>query len=213
MSGFYSRVIFPRLMDVFMSGRTLGGWRQAALSDIRGRALEIGFGTGLNLPSYPVEVESLVAVDSNEGVEKIARRRIAASPLKVEYHTMSGEALPMEDGSFDSVVTTCALCSIPEVEKALSEARRVLKPGGVFFFLEHGRSDDEAARRWQRRLNPIQKIIGDGCHLDRDIEQLVKDSGLEIVRLEKFLMDDGLWLVPRTIKNLGQMYMGAAVKR
>lgn len=213
MSGFYSRVIFPRLMDVFMSGGTLGKWRTRALSGVRGRTLEIGFGTGLNLPYYPGGVDPLVAVDSNEGVERIARGRIAASSLKVEYHTLSGEALPMPDGSFDSVVTTCALCSIPDVGAALSEARRVLKPGGLFFFLEHGLSDDEAARRWQRRLNPIQKIIGDGCHLDRDIERLVKESGLKIVRLDKFLIDDGLRLIPGTIKRLGQMYMGAAVKK
>jgi len=210
--GFYSHAIFPWLMNAVMSGSAMARRRGEALAEVTGQTLEIGFGTGLSLPHYPPSVTKLTAIDANEGMEKYARRRITHSSLIVDYQTINGEALPMPDGAFDSVVSAYTLCSIAEVEKALKEARRVLKPGGRFFFLEHGLGDDEKTRKWQRRLTPLQKIIGDGCHLDRDIETLVKDSGLRIVSMKKFLMDKSSFL-PETVRKMGQMYMGVAVRQ
>lgn len=190
----------------------MGAHRRRALVGVSGETLEIGFGTGLNLPYYPDTVTKLMAIDANEGMRRFAMKRIRSAPLDVEFRTLDGEALPLKDETFDSVVSACTLCSIADVEKALGEARRVLKRGGKFFFLEHGLSDDIRTRKWQQRLNPAQKIIGDGCHLDRDIEGLVMESGLKIVKMEKFLLDGRLWLVPDTIRRIGQMFLGVAVK-
>ena len=212
MPGFYSRVVFPRLMDFVMSRPYFGPYRAAALADVEGEALEIGFGTGLNIPYYPGNTKALTAIDVNEGVMKIAMKRIESSAMKVEYRRLDGAKLPMDDETFDSVVSVCALCSIADVSSALQEASRVLRPGGRFFFLEHGLSDDPKARKWQHRLTPLQKIIADGCHLDRDIESLVAGSGLEISKMDKFIMSKSA-IIPRTIRHMGQMYLGVAVKR
>ncbi|MFE4106767.1 class I SAM-dependent methyltransferase [Almyronema epifaneia] len=183
--GFYSRVIFPRLLDWSMSGEAFAMHRQALLKEVTGNVLEIGFGTGLNLAYYPDAVQQLTIVDPNPGVNAIAQKRIQASSKQVQSYRVSGESLPMADETFDSVVSTWTLCSIPQVDQALAEVARVLKPGGRFFFVEHGLSPEGGVQAWQNRLTPVQKVIADGCHLNRPIQALVEQH-LKILKLDTF---------------------------
>ncbi|NEP18734.1 MAG: class I SAM-dependent methyltransferase [Leptolyngbya sp. SIO4C1] len=172
--GIYSQIIFPRLLDWTMSGEPMSAYRRELLKQATGRVLEIGFGTGLNLPYYPPAVKSLTVVDPNPGMNAIAAQRVQTSPIPVEIKQLSGEALPFASGSFDSVVSTWTLCSIPQAEQALQQIHRVLKPGGCFLFVEHGLSPESEISVWQDRLTPIQKRIADGCHLNRPMQALVE---------------------------------------
>lgn len=203
---FYSQVIFPRILDLSMSSLTLAKYRQEVLAEVEGEVLEIGFGTGLNLPHYPQAARKIVAVDPNPTMKRLAQKRIAASEIEVEFCQLSGEALPMEDNRFDSAVSTWTLCSIPKVEQALQEVYRVLKPGGRFFFVEHGLSPDRNVQVWQNRLNPIQKRIGDGCNLNRNMAQLIEEANLNFERLERRYLEN-------TPEFLGYCYQGVATKR
>jgi ubiquinone/menaquinone biosynthesis C-methylase UbiE len=169
----YYQFLLPRLLDWAMSDDTISHYRKELLSQVTGEVLEIGFGTGLNLPYYPPQIKKLTAIDANPGMNSLAQRRIQESGITVDHRVLNGESLPMEDNSFDSVVSTWTLCSIANVDKALQEIYRVLKPGGRFFFIEHGLSNNPKVQVWQHRLTPIQKVIADGCHLDRDIQQIV----------------------------------------
>jgi ubiquinone/menaquinone biosynthesis C-methylase UbiE len=202
--GFYSRVILPRLLDWSMSGPEMAQYRHQLLADVSGQVLEIGFGTGLNLAYYPEQVQQLTTIDINPGMNEIARRRIQASSIQVQHQILSSDRLPMADSTFDSVVSTWTLCSIANVQAALQEIHRVLKPGGKFFFVEHGLSPEPNIQTWQHRLTPIQKIIGDGCHLDRNIKALVEQV-FPTVCLEEFYEQS----VPKTF---GYFYKGTAQK-
>ncbi|MGB7442553.1 MAG: class I SAM-dependent methyltransferase [Coleofasciculaceae cyanobacterium] len=202
--GFYSQVIFPRFLDWAMSDPTLADYRQEVLAEVSGEVLEIGFGTGLNLSHYPKNIAKLTTIDANPGMSNLAKKRIEASPLKVENLVLNGESLPMADHSFDSVVSTWTLCSIAKVDQALAEISRVLKSGGKFFFIEHGLSKDPNIQVWQHRLTPLQKIWADGCHLDRNIKHLVENN-LEILKLEQFN-------IPSFPQILGYTYKGVAIK-
>ena len=201
----YRHHVFPWVLEVVMNQRVLRRLRREALSPAGGRILEIGFGTGINLGYYPEGTQTVVGVDSNPGVARMARRRAAAHGIEVEHHQLSAERLPFDAGSFDTVVSTFTLCSIPDVQRALAEVRRVLRPDGEFIFLEHGLSPDPPVARWQRRINPVWKVVGDGCHLDRDTTDEVRRSGLEIERLRNFYL-------PKSLKFAGYMYLGAATK-
>jgi ubiquinone/menaquinone biosynthesis C-methylase UbiE len=203
--GFYSQVIFPICLDWAMSDPVVSQYRQEVLSNVSGEVLEIGFGTGLNLSYYPPQIHKLVTVDPNPGMNRRARKRIEESNIIVDNRVLSGEDLPFEDASFDSVVSTWTLCSIPNVERAIAQIERVLKPKGKFFFIEHGLSNEPNIRVWQNRLTPIQKVIADGCHFNRNIEQIIKEK-FNIVTLEKFYM-------PNTPKFVGYLYKGVASKR
>ncbi|NEQ54846.1 MAG: class I SAM-dependent methyltransferase [Leptolyngbya sp. SIO3F4] len=172
--GIYSQLIFPRLLDLSMSGRELGDYRQSLLATVQGNVLEIGFGTGLNVPYYGEGVMALTAIDPNEGMAPLANSRITSSRVKITLQTSSAEMLPMASDTFDAVVCTWTLCSIPKVEDALREVYRVLKPGGKFFFIEHGLSPEKGVGSWQRRITPLQRRIADGCHLDRPIVSLIQ---------------------------------------
>jgi ubiquinone/menaquinone biosynthesis C-methylase UbiE len=201
---FYSRYLFPRLLDLTMSGEALAQYRRSLLADTFGEVLEIGFGTGLNLPYYPTTVTRLTTVDPNPGVNTLAQRRIAAARIPVEMHELRGEALPFADHSFDCVVSTWTLCSIPQVEQALREIDRVLKPGGKFFFIEHGLSSDPKVQVWQNRLTPLQKVIADGCHLNRNMRSLV-EAIFSQVQISEF--------VEASLPKVGgYFYQGMAVK-
>lgn len=167
------------------------GWmrqqRAQALGAVSGRVLEIGFGSGLNLPHYPRSgVESLTAVEPNGTAIRIARGRIDAAPFPVETIGLRGEEIPCDDDSFDVVVSTFTLCTIPDVEAALAQVRRVLKPGGRFLFLEHGHAPDPGVERWQRRLEPTQRRLFGGCHLTRRIDALVAGAGFEVSGLDRY---------------------------
>jgi ubiquinone/menaquinone biosynthesis C-methylase UbiE len=185
----YSQIIFPRLLDWSMSSPELSKYRQEILANVKGKILEIGFGTGLNLPFYPDSVKELITVDVNPGMNALARKRIASSPITVEQQVLNGEALPMPNNTFDYVVSTWTLCSIAKVDNALAEIYRVLKPGGTFIFIEHGLSDIPKTQVWQNRLTPVQKIIGDGCHLNRNMQSLI-EKHFDAVKLERFVMKD-----------------------
>jgi ubiquinone/menaquinone biosynthesis C-methylase UbiE len=201
----YSQLIFPTLIDRVMSGENFVNYRRAVLADAVGEVLEIGFGTGLNLAYYPHNlVQKITTVDVNSGMSKLAQKRIANSPTPVDLQVLNGENLPMADGSFDTVVSTWTLCSIKNVDRAIAEIYRVLKPSGKFLFIEHGLSNEPNIQTWQHRLTPIQKIIGDGCHLDRDIKAAIS---------QKFdRLDVKEFYAPDTPKIGGYFYQGVAIK-
>lgn len=179
-------------------------YRQQVLSEVFGEVLEIGFGTGLNLPHYPEDIQKLTVIDANPGMNALAQKRIQTSPISIEHRVLNSERLPMPDNSFDSVVSTWTLCSIANVDQALKELHRVLKPGGKFFFLEHGLSDEPKVQVWQNRLTPLQKAIADGCHLNRNIKQLIGNH-FQILQLDQFY-------APNEPKTHSYMYQGVATK-
>lgn len=201
---FYSQKIFPYLLDWSLSDSTFNKYRQEVLAKVEGEVLEIGFGTGLNLSFYPDAINEIITVDNNPGVHKLAQKRIDKSSITVDHRILSGENLPMSDNSFDSVVSTWTLCSIEKVEQAVNEIHRVLKPGGKFFFIEHGLSNEPSIQTWQNRLNPIQNVIADGCNLNRNIRSIVKQQFSQL-NVEEFYAD-------KTPKFIGYMYKGVAVK-
>ncbi|MCH8204890.1 MAG: class I SAM-dependent methyltransferase [Candidatus Hydrogenedentes bacterium] len=203
--GFYSRVVFPGIIDFVMTTGQMKKRRSQLLADVSGDIFEIGFGTGLNLPFYPEGVQEITTVDINPGMNRRAQKRIAESGITVHMNILSAESLPMDDETFDSVVCTWTLCSIENVEKALSEVRRVLRPGGKFFFVEHGASPDPKVRRLQDRLNSFWGIIGDGCNLNRNAEELIQDQHFEITSLDKGYME-------KSPRFAGYMYQGVATK-
>ena len=178
--GFYHHYIFPRVLDLAMSSRTLREPRDRTLAPARGRILEIGFGTGRNLKHYPPTVTRIEAIDPDRDLDRLSLPRIAHASIDVDFHHLDAEHLPFEDARFDTVVSTFTLCSIPDVVHALGEVRRVLKPGGQFLFLEHGRSPDAPVTRWQDRLNRAWMPLAGGCHLNRPIRALIEDAGLVI---------------------------------
>jgi len=203
--GLYSKHIFPRILDWSLNNAMMREQRREALAPLGGHVLEIGFGTALNLPHYPAQVTRLTAIDNEQMLRKRVAQRIIHARFPVEIFQLdAGGRLPFEADSFDGVASTLTLCSIPEVASALAEIRRVLKPTGSFVFLEHGRSDDPKVARSQDRFNPIQKFVGRGCNLNRRIDQLIKASGLNLVKLDRFLLPD-------TPRLLGEMYRGVAM--
>lgn len=187
-----------------MSSESLAHYRQQLLADVSGEILEIGFGTGLNLAFYPRSVSKITTIDSNSGMNKLAQFRINTSKIAVDNRVLNGENIPMADASFDSIVCTWTLCSIANIESAISEIYRLLRSGGKFLFIEHGISPDTKVKSWQNRLTPIQKIIADGCHLNRDIKKIVSMK-FENVTTEQFY-------APKLPKILGYMYKGIAIK-
>jgi len=205
--GLYAKYIFPRLLDWTLGGEAMGKYRRRALEPARGATLEIGFGTGLNLPYYPSAVTALTVIDSENMLRGLVARRITECSIPVTKMQLDAQGLlPFADQSFDSVVTTLTLCSIENTMPALAEIRRVLKPGGQFVFFEHGRSDDAEVARRQDRFNPLQKIIGVGCNLNRPIDDLIIAGGFEITKLDRFLL-------PETPRLLAEMYCGIALPR
>jgi ubiquinone/menaquinone biosynthesis C-methylase UbiE len=182
--GLYREHVLPRLVDRACGTGELRRWRKQATAGLFGTVVEIGFGSGLNMPAYPPEVKLVYAVEPASTARRLAERRIADSPVSVEHIALRGESIPLEDGSCDGALSTFTLCTIPEVEVALAEVRRVLRPGGRFHFLEHGLSPDASIARWQRRLEPLQKRLADGCHLTRDPTELVRAAGFEIEHVE-----------------------------
>jgi SAM-dependent methyltransferase len=202
--GFYAKYIFPRVLEWSAGAPEFGEHRRRALEPARGETLEIGFGTGLNLPYYSEAVTRLTAIDSENMLEDRVAKRVAACPIPVTRMRLDAQGrLPFEDHTFDTVVTTLTLCSIPDAAAALAEIRRALKPEGRFVFFEHGRSDDPKVARRQDRFNPIQKIIGAGCNTNRKIDDLIENAGFEIITLDRFLL-------PNAPRILAEMYLGVA---
>ncbi|RYZ07440.1 MAG: class I SAM-dependent methyltransferase [Myxococcales bacterium] len=184
--GLYERWVLPRLLDSAMAFPALDDERRRCLSSARGRVLEVGFGSGRNLPWYPSSVERLVAVDPSGESARLARPRIAQASFPVEYVRLAGESIDAPSQSFDCVVSTFTLCSIPEPHAALQQMRRVLKPGGKLLFAEHGLAPDAGVQRWQRRLNRLQNLLFGGCNLDRNTRKLLTESGFRIEDAEQY---------------------------
>jgi ubiquinone/menaquinone biosynthesis C-methylase UbiE len=178
--GLYHHYVFPWVLDLAMSSPMLREPRERALAGARGRILEIGFGTGRNLNHYPPTVKRIEAIDPDLDLDRLSLPRIAHAAIAVDFHHLNAEHLPFEEARFDTVVSTFTLCSIPDVVHALREVRRVLKPGGQFLFLEHGRSPDAKVARWQDRLNRAWMPLAGGCHLNRPTRELIGSAGLEI---------------------------------
>jgi ubiquinone/menaquinone biosynthesis C-methylase UbiE len=186
--GFYEDRILPHVIHLTMRQDALDPYRRRVVAAAAGRVLEIGVGSGLNLPAYPRHVTAVVGLDPSAKLLERARRAAGAVPYSVELIEGSAEAIPLDDRSVDTVLTSWTLCSIPDVARALREARRVLTVGGRLLFAEHGRSPDTGVARWQDRLTPVWKRISGGCHLNRPIDRLVEEAGFRIERLEKGYM-------------------------
>jgi ubiquinone/menaquinone biosynthesis C-methylase UbiE len=163
--------------------------RQRVCERLEGDVVEIGFGSGLNVPFYPPAVTRVAAVEPADVGWKLAEKRVAAATVPVERAGLDGQSLPFEDDSFDAALSTWTMCTIPDLDAALAELRRVLKPGGTLHFVEHGLAPDESVRRWQHRLEPVQKRIFGGCHLTRQFPGLISAAGFTIADVDRFYED------------------------
>jgi ubiquinone/menaquinone biosynthesis C-methylase UbiE len=203
--GVYADRVLPRVIDIAMRGGQFTEIRHRVAAGLEGRVVEVGFGSGLNVPHYPPGVSELLAVDPSGVAWKRAAERIAASSVPIEYVALDGQHLPLDAASVDHVLSTWTLCTIPDLDRALTEMNRVLRPGGTLRFVEHGLSLDPSVARWQARLTPIQRRLAGGCHLNRPLDEHVRRSGLELVRLTNYYM--------RGPKAFGYTYEGVAAKR
>jgi ubiquinone/menaquinone biosynthesis C-methylase UbiE len=181
--GFYNRWILPQVIEVAMRQKNFVPFRERTAGAAHGRVLEIGIGSGLNLSSFRPDTESVCGVDPSAELLAKASQRAANVGFPVRLLEASSEKLPLEDQSFDTVVMTFTLCSIPDAGAALLEIRRVLKPEGALLFAEHGRAPDADVIRWQDRITPVWKRIGGGCHLNRKVDELIQAAGFRIERL------------------------------
>lgn len=202
--GFYREQVFPRLMNVAMNTAQNREIRRRVCADLRGDVVEIGFGSGHNLPFVPDEVRTLRVVDPSRVGVRLARDRMDDSRVPVEVAGLDGQSLPFADASADAVLSTWTLCSIPDAVTALREARRVLRPGGTLHFAEHGLAPDGSVQRWQNRFDGLQQRMAGGCHLNRDIAALLASGGFAVQRLERYY-------VPGEPKAIGSLYEGVAV--
>lgn len=182
--GFYDSRILPTLLNCCMSMSVLAGERARLVPRAHGRVLEIGIGSGLNLPFYGPAVESVTGVDPSVELGRMAREQADAVAFPVHFRQVSGESLPLEDASFDCAVITWTLCTIPDPAAALREVRRVLKPDGELFFVEHGKAPDPGVVKWQDRLNRFWPAVAGGCNLNRKMDTLIRDAGFRIDELE-----------------------------
>jgi ubiquinone/menaquinone biosynthesis C-methylase UbiE len=204
--GFYGEQILPRIQDKVMAVKRLREARGRACEGLEGTVVEVGFGSGLNAPYYPPEVSKVVAIEPSHVCMRIAEPRIARSPTPVEYGGLTGEHLDLPTGEFDTALSTWTLCTIPNLEAALGEVRRVLKPGGLFHFIEHGHAPDEGVARWQARIEPLWKPVAGGCHLTRPIADFIEKAGFEMERLDTYYLKGEL-------RPFGYTYEGVAVSR
>ena len=200
--GFYNDRIVPILIDLSMRNKLLRPYRQRVIGAAEGRVLEIGIGSGLNLPLYGANVAYLTGLDPSPRLLAKAREALHDISAPVALIEGSAEAIPLDDASVDTVVTTWTLCSIRSAPRALAEMRRVLRPAGRLLFVEHGRAPEPRIRWWQDRLTPMWRRIGGGCHLNRAISDLIPDAGFRIERLDTGYM--------RGPKPMTFMYEGSA---
>ena len=203
--GFYDDQILPRWLSVFMATKELAQVRARRLASVEGAVLEVGFGSGLNLPHYSANVSKLYALDPSKVGLQLAKKRLSRVAFQVELLPLRADGrIPLDDRSVDAVVTTWTLCTIPDPLAALREMHRVLRPGGRYSFVEHGLSPDPAVAKWQHRLDPIEVAMAGGCHFNRAIDAIVKDSPFQLDGVENFHLSG-----PRFATYL---YFGSAVR-
>lgn len=184
--GFYQDQILPRFQNKVMDRKDLRGVRARVCSGLAGEVVEVGFGTGLNSRYYPTQVAKVAAVEPSAVCMRIAQPRIAATSAAVELAGLTGESLELPSEAFDAALSTWTLCTIPNIDAALAEIRRVLKPGGRFHFVEHGHAPDIGVARWQARIEPPWKRIAGGCHLTRRIPEIIERAGFHLDSLESY---------------------------
>ena len=200
--GFYSEQIVPRFTNVMLGNKTFGRLREEVCAGLHGDVIELGFGSGLNLPHLPPEVDGIWPVEPSKVAVKLAQKRIQESPAEVQLGELDGERLDFPDDRFDAALSMMTLCTIPDVDVALEELRRVLKPGAEFHFAEHGHAPDEKVAHTQERMNGFQQRFAAGCHLNREIDGLLTKAGFEITSLRNFYL--------KGPKCAGYMYVGRA---
>jgi len=203
--GLYATYIFPAVLDLLMRQEPIRRQREKVVPRARGRVLEIGVGSGLNLAFYDrAKVDTLWGLDPSLGLQRLARQRAEAAGIAVEFIPASGEEIPLEDASVDTIVVTYTLCSIPDLGRALAEMRRVLRPAGSLLFSEHGRAPDEGVARWQDRVNPIWRRLSSGCNINRAIPDVLGAAGFTLAELDSMYLPG-----PRL---LGFTYWGRATR-
>jgi SAM-dependent methyltransferase len=185
--GVYGEQVLPRMINVACAlGPAVGPLRERVCAGLHGDVVEIGFGSGLNVPHYPPSVTRVAAVEPSDVAWRLAAHRVAASPVAVDRAGLDGESLPFEDDTFDCAVSTWTMCTIPDLDAALRELHRALRRGGSLHFVEHGLAPDESVVRWQRRLEPVQRRVFGGCHLTRPIVDSIERAGFVVQELDVF---------------------------
>lgn len=204
--GFYENQILPWMLDLACSAEPIAKQRQKVVPLAEGRVLEVGMGSGLNIPFYdPTRVEFVWGLEPSQGMRRRAAPRLAKAPFEIKWLSLPGEEIPLEDDSADTVLLTYTLCTIPDFAAALAQMRRVLKPGGRLLFSEHGAAPDRGVRKWQDRINPIWKRIGGGCNINRDVPAALEAAGFKLQQLDTMYL-------PQTPKIAAFQYWGHATQ-
>ena len=202
--GVYADKVLPRIVNVACGMKAAGPLRERVCAGLHGQVVELGFGSGLNVPHYPEAVTGVYAIEPSSTAWTLAESRLAASRVPVEHTGLDGQSLPLADDSCDTALSTWTLCTIPDVASALQELRRVLRPGGTLHFVDHGLAPDHKVQLWQHRLEPLQKRFVGGCHLTREIVDLLTAAGFTLTEVDVFYKDGA----PKT---LGADTLGVAV--
>ncbi len=202
--GFYENRILPRLIDLGCGQEPIAKQRQKVVPQAEGRVLEVGMGSGLNLPFYDASrIEFVWGLEPSQAMRRRAQPRAAEAPFEIKWLDLPGEQIPLEDDSADTVLLTYTLCTIPDFRAALAQMRRVLKPGGRLLFSEHGAAPDPGVRKWQDRINPFWKKLAGGCNINREVPAALEEAGFELQQLDTMYL-------PKTPKIAAFQYWGYA---